>query len=530
MPKARLFACLLLGCLLTTAGCRAVPSVAGTDTVRTGGTVVVGLREEPANLNPLLWRARGDIDVGSLIFSGLFHHDAAGEAVPDLAAEIPTAANGGITPDGAGMTVTYHLRADVLWHDGQPFTADDVVFTYEAIRSRGAEAPQSAAYAAVTAVQAVNPQTVTVRLSRQDVDVTVLFDRIIPAAQLRDSEDLSREPFNRRPVGTGPFSLAEWIPGDRIILQANPAYYGEGPYLDAIIFKLIPDAATLLNTLKTGQIDLFPRIEPGQMAGLAETYGIAFQPLPSRQLDALVFRAGVVSDLRVRQAILAAVDRAALVESVYGGYGRVADDFRAELRRPATEPDRPVRDLGRAGQLLTEAGWLPGEDGIRTRYGVKLRITCTLAAGDSVQEQAVAQLQAQLREAGIDFVPVAAADYPAIINSGAFETALVRYTLPAEFDPYSLWHSSRLPPAGQNYGRFQNYQTDQLLEQARALPDPAARRQAYAAAQAAVDALLPALPLVFPADIDAAAGRLQNYRPAYGDRLWNAAEWWVRID
>lgn len=533
MPKPKLVLCLLLiSLLLTAAGCRAVTVTGGAGDSRQGGTVIVGLREEPANLNPLLWRPQDDIDIGSMIFSGLFRRNEAMEVIPDLALEIPTAANGGIKTDDAGIMVTYRLRPDVKWHDGTPFTADDVLFTYDAIRSNGTGNARYAVYASVTDIQAVNPQTVAMRLKRQDIDVTALFDRIVPAHILRGKADMGREAFSRRPVGTGPFSLEAWTPRDRLVLKANPGYFGKGPYLDSIIFKIIPDAPTLLNTLKTGQIDLYPRIEPEQITGLTEIYKISFHSLPSRQLDALVFHSGTVPDIRVRQAVLAAVDRSALAAEAYAGYGRAAAGFRADISRPAGETNLTGRETERAEQLLAEAGWLPGEDGIRTRYGAKLRIACTTMAGDALQEQAAAQLQTQLRDVGIELVPVplAAPGYAAAIKAGSFETALVRYELPAEFNPFRLWHSSQLPPEGQNYGRYRNAQVDQLLEQARGLPDQAAREQAYNDAQAVVDAALPVISLVTPADVDAVSERLQDYRPSYADRLWNAAEWRIRVD
>ncbi|MGI5838942.1 MAG: peptide ABC transporter substrate-binding protein [bacterium] len=523
MPKRKMLTILLLFVLLlAAAGCRNAAVSGGTGGFVSGGAVVIGLREEPANLNPLVWRPVDDVDAGSLIFSGLFRRNEANEVVPDLAAIIPSAANGGITVDGAGMTVIYRLRADVAWHDGAPFTADDVVFTGEACRDAAAVDTRYGVYAAVTEIQALNAQTVRVRLSRRDIEVTDLFDRIIPAHLLRESEDMSRDSFSRSPVGTGPFRFTAWTPRDRIVLRANSAYYGEGPYLDAIIFELLPDATAGLNALKTGQIDLCPHLDPGQTAGLAETYGVNLHPLPSRRLDALVFRSGSLADIRVRQAMAAALDRDDLVAMAYNGFGRAAGGF-----RPEDVADGAARNLARSAQLLSEAGWQPGEDGIRTRYGVRLRVGCIVAAGDAVQEQAAEQMAAQMREAGIEFVPIplATTEYTAAINGGTFETALIQYDLPAEFDPYRLWHSSQVPPAGQNYGRFRNTQIDLQLKEARALADPAVREQEYEAIRMEVAEALPAIPLVFPAAVDAAGGRLQNYRPGETDRLWNAAQW-----
>lgn len=218
-------------------------------------TLVVAINTDPANLSPLFL----DINTGNWkIFSGLVAYDQNLSLVPDLAAALPQ-----VSADG--RTVTVDLRTDVRFHDGEPFTADDVVFTWKALVDPALASPVYSAFDLadlVTSVTAVDADTVQFQLGRVDpAFAEKLYVGIVPEHVLA-GQDLKSTDFNRNPIGTGPYRMGERRPGERMVLEANPDYYGGESSIKRIVYTFIPDENARASALQQGAIDV-ARLPPG---------------------------------------------------------------------------------------------------------------------------------------------------------------------------------------------------------------------------------------------------------------------------
>ena len=216
---------LLLAILLFSVGCSGQDG-AGKPTMKQmepGGQLTYGSLQEPSTLNPLQSDLLATAEVGSLIFSGLVVANDKGEWIPDLAVDVPTRQNGGVSPDG--LTVTYRLRPGVTWHDGMPFTSADVKFTWETIMNQNFRDANRNGYDKISGVDTPDDTTVIIHFREYYAPYLTLFPTIIPKHILDKEGDINKAAFNRAPIGTGPFKFKEWRIADSILLEANPNYF-----------------------------------------------------------------------------------------------------------------------------------------------------------------------------------------------------------------------------------------------------------------------------------------------------------------
>jgi len=222
-----------------------------------GGQIIVGISQEPQNFNPVMPTIETQRGVHMAIFDDLWRIDPKGGFVPNLALAIPTQANGGISKDGTVFTVK--LRPGVKWHDGAPFTARDVVFTWKTIMDPKVTAFSTVGFDQIADMWTGDETTLKFKMKQAYAPIAdILADMfIVPEHVLAKSPDINKDEFNtRKPIGTGPFKFVSRAAGDHIALEANRAYHGPGPYLDRLIFKYVPDLTVLFTQLKTGEIDV----------------------------------------------------------------------------------------------------------------------------------------------------------------------------------------------------------------------------------------------------------------------------------
>ena len=227
------------------------------------GTLRYADLEEPTGLNPLLRLQAVATDLDMFIFGFFFNIDDKLHWVPELAVEVPTLQNGGISKDG--LTITYHLRKGVKWQDGAPFTSHDVIFTTNAILNKNNNLQSRNGWDQLDHVEAVGDYEVKFHLKRPYAAAIANFFSesgnypVLPAHLLEKYPDINHVPFNSNPVGTGPFKFVRWLHGDRIELDANPLYWRGPPKLQHIIYKFVPKDTTVLVQLQTHEIDAWFR-------------------------------------------------------------------------------------------------------------------------------------------------------------------------------------------------------------------------------------------------------------------------------
>jgi peptide/nickel transport system substrate-binding protein len=491
---------------------------------RKGGRATVVSAQEPKTLLPHLDLLTLSREVQRLTFDGLLTLDDRGEYVARLAAEVPTVDNGGVAPDG--RTYTFKLRPGVKWSDGTPFTAADVEFTWRLVTDAKLPVPSRIGWGDVERVETPDATTVRFRLAKPSLAFlgTMASDRgyIVPK-HLLDGKDVVGSELNRKPVGTGPFLVKEWVAGSHVQLVRNPDYREPGkPLLDEILVRIIPATAGQRAALQRGETDLqlhLPTADVAFVKGLADVKLIA-APSYAWWHFWLNSEDPVLRERGVRQALAHGLDRATIAGTVMAG---LVGPLHAALP-PAHWAHNPgVRayayDPARAAALLDEAGWKPGAGGIRQKDGKPLALEILNIAGEAERLQVVQIVQAGWRQLGIDakIRTIDGPAFPPAMNKGEFQVAYGWFG--EEQEPvFNLW-------LGTNWQRYRNEAALDLLRQAVTTPARAKRLELIRAFQAQAAEDVPTLPLAPRVLLNAASVKLRGYAPSPAGSLWNAADW-----
>lgn len=500
-----------------------------------GGQLIYGSQYEPNTLNPYLSDMLACAELSRIIFSGLFIMDDKGNWIADLAREVPTIANGGISPDG--LTVTYHLKNNILWHDGAPFTARDVVFTWQAIQKIPDKILSKEGYNRIAEITAPDAHTVVLRFREVYAPFLKLFPYILPEHLAAKYNDITKAEFNRAPVGTGPFVFKKWTVADSIVLEANRRYYKGKPKLDSLVYKFVPDQKILLAQLKSEQIHLSSNMSINQIEqvkAISNVKSVVSSSMVWEHLD-LNLDNPLFKDVKVRQAIKYAIDRKAIVEKVLRNNAFITNTDQWAFSW-ANNPDKKLsgRDISHVQQLLTQAGWKEGSDGIYQKDGKKLSFTVATTAGDNLRSNVVQAIAQQLKDAGIN-VEVQFYDsqrfFTEVLRYRNFEVAMFAWVAGVDPDNSILWHSKNVPSiyngyAGKNYSGWKNPNVDLLLSQAQTV-DLDKRRQLYFAVQDFMTAECPSIPLFYYANLNAVSNSIVNFKPnpTLYSNFWNVWEW-----
>ncbi|TFL17154.1 peptide ABC transporter substrate-binding protein [Jannaschia formosa] len=505
------------------------------------GRIVVGLSQEPTVFNPLMPHIEVDDGVAFSLFDALFRITPEGEIVPNLAAEVPTVENGGLSEDGLEWRIK--LRDDVTWHDGEPFTAEDVKFTLELITDPAFRAWRTTGHDLVRDIEVVSPTEITWRMEEPFAPYMSFLTEtfILPEHILGAAEDPNEAAFNQAPVGTGAFKWGERQPGDNLTLVANPDYHGDGPYVEQLVFKYIPDMTVLYTQFRSGEIDLV-----GQAYITPDNYEEA-RTLEDREVT-LVPRATVESiylnqalpqfqDKAVREALYKAIDRKSIIDILYFGVPSEIETFMPPTSAyyNPTLPEHEF-DLEEAARLLDEAGWVPGPDGIRQKDGVRLSFSNSTTTGAHLREQAQQFIQQTFGQIGVEMtienLP------PAVMwgefwGQSQFDTAMVgiTYLIGADPDVTNRFHSKAIAAqggAGSNNAQYSNPEVDALLEEGARTFDIERRKEIYQEVQAIIREDLPFLPLFLYTNVYGHKAGMAGFEPNANTRTesWNAAGWY----
>jgi peptide/nickel transport system substrate-binding protein len=519
-----------------------------------GGTAIVGSPQEPGTLSPLLASATIDDVVSSFIVEGLVTIDGFGNYAPVLAEELPT-----ISEDG--LAVTYKLKKDVKFSNGDTFTCADVQFTLDAILSDLSGASTSG-YSKIDKLECLDDYTAVVRFTEVYAPYMRLFTYIVPRAA-GDLATLDTWEYNRAPIGTGPWMVGEWQAGDYISLVPNPNYREEGkPYLDGVIVKILPSREVGIQLLGTGEITVLWDLTEADFPTLDKMEGVAWAGAlyGSGENELLVFNLGasdgsapadpsaaphpILSDLRVRQAIQYAIDKQLIVETLL--FGNVKVGTTVLPAGPFACPQEPSEfNVEKAKALLEEAGWVVGADGIREKDGMRLSLKIATTTGNQLREQTEQVLVEMLKEAGIelviDNVPsdilFAAWDSDGMRKKGRYDILL--YTTGPGTDPdshmFSNYHSASIPTAdnegaGNNFSRYTNADVDAWIDEAAVNADAEVRHTAYCKAAEQINKDLPRLFLYERLIISGHREALQNFRvsPGFADLTIDSQNWWLK--
>jgi peptide/nickel transport system substrate-binding protein len=506
---------------------------------RYGGTAVVGAYGDLQSMNGL---TSSDYNANSiqrdLLFMPLVKYDENRELVPWLAERWEAVQ---VSPDS--IEVTWYLRRDIRWHDGQPTTAHDVVFTFDRMVDPRTAFPNHERMARYSRnAQLVDDYTVRMRLSPHSEYLDIwYFTPIMPRHILGDvpPDQLLQHPFQHEPVGNGPFRFVRRVPGQEWIFEANPDFtqaLGGRPYLDRVVWRYIPEMTTLLTELLTGRIDLYVSPNPNQAEQIRNASGVRLIDSPSRQWNYFAFntRRPQFQDARVRRAIGMAINRQQIVDALVFGYGDVGRSTVTPAHWSYDADDAQTmlpHDPEQARRLLAEAGWTPGPDGmLRNAEGTQLRFTPITNAGNDLRRDILEIMQAQLRPLGIVVEP-RQLEWTTFIatlqdrrrNFDALVGGWVDYF---QKDDTNILHSRNLEGPYQYVG-YSNPRVDALLDQLIVITDRQQAEPLWREYQRLIVQESPYIVLYYPRRINGVRTRLQNVEMDIRGEFPNVTRWWI---
>ena len=497
---------------------------------------------QPDTLNIVTHTEAVDLDLSMFWAGYLFNSDDHGKLAPELATKVPTLENGGISKDG--LTITYHLRKGVLWHDGARFGADDVIFTWHALMNPRNIVASRLGYELIRSIDKRDDWTIAVHLRRRYapfVDTFLTMANftycVLPKHLLERYADLNHVAYSRLPVGTGPFRIVENDNNQSFKFVRNEHYWRGPAKLKEIDYQVVPSDNTLLTLLRAHEIDFYSNASAEQAPVLAGIAGMRIYRTPFKTFLALQFNMAhpALRDLRVRQALAYGVNRPELVSKVTHGVGILADNDQSPVSWAYNATDKqPPYDPARAASLLDQAGWHREAAQVRVRDGKPLELVLTSVAGsatDASAEQIIAQRWSSLGirtlirnyPANVLFAPLANGG---IEQNGKFDVTLSGFSDGPDPDDSTLFTCAAAPPAGENISHYCNPQVDRLAANALVEYDQSKRKALYQKEQALIARDLPALFLWFVQRQDVVNGDLQGYRPGHIDTpFWNTWQW-----
>lgn len=430
-----------------------------------------GLDVDAGTMDPRLARDTSAARMQELLFNGLVRLGPNLEPQPDLATSWEYT---------SPTTLVFELRPGVTFHNGQPFTAEDVIYTYTTLVDEDFGAPRRSLYTPIESVKALDELTVQFNLSQPYAPLLQYLDMgIVPHGA---AAELGLD-YGNNPIGTGPFKLESWERGTQIHLSAFDDYYKGRPNIDRINISIIPDNNVRLIALESGDLDLIhspvppqalARLEASEDIVVETTTGLGYTYLN------LNLRNPILEDVRVRKALAHLSDRETISEVIFYGMDAPGESFLLPNTYFYTDAVTTYDyDPERAILLLEEAGWTDSDgDGIRDKNGQPLSLELTTNV-DPNREQILEFLQGEWAQYGID-ASVRVYEWPSYIAdiiAGNYDIGLIGWLLLT--DPDRASYLQFLTGGDNNYGGYSNPEVDRLLEQGRVETDPEKRKEIY---------------------------------------------------
>lgn len=474
------------------------------------------MTSNPSRINPILATDSASSEISSWIFNGLFKYDKNGKIKPDLASSYEF-------KDKTHLIIK--LNKKVQWHDGEPFSAKDVVFTYNTIISPKVFTSIISNFQKVQSVKALDDYTVEVQYSEPYFKaLEIWMVGILPSHILKDEKDLMKSRFNKNPIGTGAYKLTSFKPSSDIILEANEKFHEGRPKIDTIHYKFLPDPTTSFLMLKQNILDvggLTPLQFDRQIdASFKDDFKIVEQPAFAYDYLGFNLRKEKFQDRRVREALSLAIDRQEMVDILYFGHGQVCTGpFLPGTFAFNNEIGIPKPNLEKAKALLKEAGYdekNPFEFELVTNTGNEIRIG------------AAEILQYQLEKIGVK-MKIRVMEWQAFLNTKVhprnFEAVLLGWSLALMPDAYPLWHSNSDKKGGFNLVGYHNKEVDALIEQGAITIDTDKLGQIYQKIFKLIANDIPYLFLYIPNTITVVNSDIKNIEPSFIGIMHNQKDW-----
>jgi len=540
-----------------------VPTTAAA-TPKKGGKINVAVWQSPTTLNPLLNTQTVENDILSFIVEGLTSVLPDGTRVGTLAVEPPSTKNGGVSTDG--KTITYKLKPNVQFSDGSPLACEDVKYTWQVRMTKGVGIGSTTGFDKIGSIECPDPLTVVVKYKEYYAAYYTLFGEILPRSA-GDAKDIGKWAYNRNPIGTGPFKVTEFVADDHLTLARNDKYRDAAaskPYLDQIVVRMVPSVEVATQLLLSGEVDVLWNPKLDQMPIFDKTPGVKYTAPPRGGGETIFFNMSenkdpadptkphmILGDQRVRMAIAVGVNWHRITDELFYGKAKVSTSALSEGEwRCDPLPPEYEYSTDKAKQLLTDAGWIPGPDGIRVAKGAKyapdgtrLRLQFMTTTGDDVRERTQLLVIEDMRKAGMEIYVQNAPSSVSIGNwaagaprvHGNFD--ILMHNAYTTSDPQSymerFWASWTIPSpsnqGGLNEPRFTDPKFDAMLKQAASEVDQSKRKTIFCELAQILHDQVPMIYTYQALRIFAYHDRIQGWGPgnAWDNLGWNSSDWWV---
>ena len=509
------------------------PSVAESE--RHGGTAVVGFLAEASSMNEFVSTDTNADELRSFVlFMTLIQYDENLQPVPYLAERWDT-----VTEDGE-LRLTFHLRRDVMWHDGVPTTAHDVKFTFDRIKDPTTAYPHAFSFALYDRAVVQDSFTITFYLQLHP-DFMDPWRRVSPMPRhiLVDVPvaELASHPFGtQNPLGNGPFRFVEHRPGDRWVFEANPDFpeaLGGRPYLDRLVYRIIEEPTTLVSEFLSGEVDVYVAVRPSQVREVGAHRDARIISYPSRAYTFIAWngRLPLFQDPRVRRALTLAIDRRGIVEAARYGLGELAKGpvppyhwaHHAALEALPYDPQE-------ARALLDEAGWVDRDaDGVRDRDGLRASFEIKTNA-DPVRKDIITMVQADLAQVGVEVrlrVQEAQSFRSDVVSKERrFDAFVLGWQTQFKLDDRPLFACSAMDaPFG--WAAYCNPRVDEILDQVTQLVDRSQALSLWHEYQEIIQRDQPLTFVYYDVTIDGVRGRIHGVEADIRGNLMNVKDWWI---
>ncbi len=494
-----------------------------------GDAIVIGSIGDASNLIPILASDSASHEICGFIYNGLVKYDKDYNIVGDLAESWD------ISKDN--LTITFHLRDDVKWQDGAPFTSEDILFTYETIIDEKTPTAYAGDYLLVKAASAPDPYTFVVTYYEPFAPALISWSMWILPEHLLAGKDITKSELSRDPVGTGPYHFLKWKTGEKIELVSNHNYFEGRPFIDKVIYRVIPDMATMFLELKAGGVD-WMGLSPIQYERQTDDDKFKKNFKKYKYLANGYAYLGFnlkdpkFADKRVRKAISYAIDKQEIIDIVLLGLGEVATGpYKPGTWQYNPDVERYEYNPERAKELLSEVGWEDTNgDGIIDKDGVPFKFTIITNQGNELRAKSAEIIQARLKDVGIE-VKIRIIEWAAFLSEFVeprkFEAMILGWNILQDPDLYDVWHSSKTGPDELNHVSFENAEVDRLLEDGRKIFDQQKRKKYYFRIQEILADEAPYVFLYVPEALPVVHARFHGIEPAPAGISYNFNEWYV---
>jgi peptide/nickel transport system substrate-binding protein len=491
-----------------------------------GGVLVVLEEGEPDELNPLTYENLPANQVVHLLFRALARRDST------LANYQPDLLESWEQPDA--RTALLRVRPNLRWHDGEPVTAHDVVFTIERMLDEQVASPRRSSVEAVEAVEAVDSLTVQVRLGQPGPYAMNALLEVVPVPRHLMADiapgQVRMAPFGRQPVGNGLFRFERWQPGQQLVLVANEEAPEGRPTLDRIVIRVVPEASTRLAEVLSGSGDLMV-LSSDQRERVETASGVDVHAATRVRPAWIAWNVdrAPLDDVRVRRALLMATDREQIARGLFGELGEAALSPIPPALPEHSDDVRPIpHDPDGARRLLEEAGWRDTDgDGILDRGGRPLRVEIEYSAADPVRRDVLIAMQNQWQRVGVQMVPRAyeRATWVDRLRAREFQGSFWGWGWgPAVAGPNAamVFHTRSIPPGGANFAGYSNPEVDALIDRVLVETDEGRSRDLWRnIEQHLIDDAVYA-PIFLDPELYAVNARFRNVR-------FRGPEWWEDV-